>query len=303
MNDRRDELQQNELAHGLGKLNTAIEPYSKPIAVVAAVAIIGLIAYSLFRSETQAKVSQSTLALINTVDTGDSAAIEKIYDANPNSVTGGWASVFAADAMLAAGINDLFLDRETGIDQIESAAKAYERATAISGDNILTSRAHLGIARAAEAVGDIDRAVKAYEAVIPVAESDAVRQLAEDRIKVLGRDETADFYAWFNTQDFGPSDPSLPPGLPGASSLSTTPDFELPDLDLGDEDLGDDATGEAGEPDEDAPMTESADVVEETTGAATEEPSTEEPPTEPTDEPSTESTEEPAAEANASDDD
>lgn len=233
MNDRRNELQQNELAQSLGRLNTAIEPYSKIIALAAAVVIVGIVGFALLKSEEAADRSRSTFNLISSASSGDAELIEQIYEATPDSLAGGWAAIFAADALLASGINDLFTDRETGLEQIDNAIEAYQNASRVQGDSLLTSRARLGIAKATEAKGDIDGAIEGYKELVPVAESDAVREFAEDRIAVLQRGDTKRFTEWFEDQDFSPAQPSLPPALPGAGAISSEPDLSLPDLDFG----------------------------------------------------------------------
>ncbi|MEM9827404.1 MAG: tetratricopeptide repeat protein [Planctomycetota bacterium] len=244
MNDRRNELQQNELADSLGRINTAIEPYSKLIAIGAALVIVALVGFALLKSEEAANTSQATFGLLNTASSGNAEAIEQIYQANPDSLAGGWAAVFAGDALLAKGVNDLFSDRETGLEQIEDALKSYQKAVNFSGDSVLVSRAHLGIAKANEAKGDVEAAIAAYEKLVPVAESDAVREFAEDRIVKFQRPDTKQFMAWFNEQDFSPPKPTEPLGLPGLGGLPGEPDLGLPPLDFGSSTNDDDADTE-----------------------------------------------------------
>ena len=72
-------------------------------------------------------------------------------------------------------------------------------------------------------------------------------EVAQQRIASLSSDESKDFLAWFEQQDFAPADPSLPPSLPNDGALPDEPDMSLPGLDLGDLNLSDEPQDESQE--------------------------------------------------------
>ena len=247
MNERRNELHQNELAIQFDKLNHAIEPYSKPIAVVAVLAILGIAGWWFFQSQEVGQRSDATLQLIEAIGSNDAEVLEDVAQAYPDTVAAGWAWAFRGDRLMADGLNDLFVDRDTATELLETAKDAYSRASSIGGDPVLTARANFGLAKIAEAQGEVPTAVEAYEKVIANAESDAMKEFAERRVAFLSRADTGEFLAWFNTQDFAPADPSLPPSLPDLPALPDLPDLDLPDLELPELNLSDSMKGgEAG---------------------------------------------------------
>ena len=240
----------NALANSIGGINEKIEPYTKPIAATVIAVVIAGIAWALYSSEQTGARSDATLSLIQAVDSGDAEVLRDVADTYPETIAAGWASIFRGDNLLATGLDDLYRDRESAMEQLGEAKTAYQDGLSQVGDDVLVARAHLGLAKIAEAEGDMAAAVEAYQSVLDNAESDQMRQFAEQRIEFLQDDRTAEFVTWFNDQDFAPADPSLPPALPGMGELPDLPDLELPDLeelDDVDEASVEDATAEATE--------------------------------------------------------
>jgi hypothetical protein len=236
--ERRHELQQNDLAIYLDKINRSIEPYSKLIAVVVGVVIVGGIAYAFYRSEQTAKRSESTLQLIQAVGTQDAEVFLTVSDNYPNTAAGDWARLYQGQSYLSQGIQSLFNDRENAEELLSDAQQALRAAISGKKDKLLLSRGQFGIARAAEALGEIDQAIEEYKKVIEINESEAMNEKAQERIDALSDPEAKTFVSWFADQDFTPRDPSAPPTLPGTGSLPGIPDLDLPPLDLsgGDDD-------------------------------------------------------------------
>ena len=231
--ERRHELQENELAVQLGRINKAIEPYSKLIAVVVGAVVLGVIALALYQSKTSGDRSDATLALIEASLRQDPSDLSQIASSYPNTSAAAWAKLYEGNALLAEASQSLFVDRTTAEDSIRQARSAYNSAIAMSDDRIVLSRAHFGLARASEALGEIETAIREYEATVLARESDSMVALASRRIESLQAPATQSFVEWFAEQDFSPADPALPPSLPTGSSLSDTPDVSLPPLDEG----------------------------------------------------------------------
>ncbi len=265
--ERRHELQQNDLAIYLDKINRSIEPYSKLIAIVVGVAIVAGIAYALYRSEQTAKRSESTLQLIQAVGTQDAEVFLTVSDNYPNTAAGDWARLYQGQSYLSQGIQSLFNDRENAEELLSDAQQALRAAISGKKDKLLRSRGQFGIARAAEALGEIDQAIEEYKKVIEINESEAMNEKAQERIDALSDPEAKAFFSWFADQDFTPRDPSAPPTLPGTGSLPGIPDLDLPPLDLsgGDDDDQEseprDLEGGLGLPEEgDVPMKDEAET-------------------------------------------
>ena len=230
--ERRHELQENELAAHLSRINKAIEPYSKLIAVVLAAVVLGVIAMALYQSKASGDRSDATLRLIDASISQDPTELKQIAASYPNTSAAAWARLYEANALLTESMQKLFVDRPSAEDTIRQARASYNTALSMSDDRILRSRCHFGLARASEALGEIETAIREYQETVAANESDSMVALAERRIASLESPDTQAFVDWFAEQDFSPVDPSAPPELPSSASLSESPDISVPPLNL-----------------------------------------------------------------------
>ena len=234
-NERRHELQHNELADQLDKAKTWIEPYVVPILIgVIAVTLIGIVV-NFFQSQQSSSRSEATIELLlNTnMDAGageDADAYAGIADKFPGTAPGEIAAISKADIFLAQGIDALFRDRKEAEDRLKDAVTAYESVIATTKIDVLKSRATFGLAQALESQGKLKEATEAYENVIKIGESDQMTKVAESRIQMLARADTKAFAAWFAEQEPNAFAPLTPPGMPNASGLPGAPDFQMPAL-------------------------------------------------------------------------
>ncbi len=235
--ERRHQLENNDLVALLGKINKRIEPYSKPIALLIAIAFIVLIYQTYVTSNAEASRSDATLQLIESVADRDPVLLQPIIDEYPDTTAGAWAKLYQGQQFLAEGLSKIFDDTEEAKVALEDAREALSSAASSSEDTLLVSRAHYGIAQAAEAVGDVKSAKESYEKVKRVNESDAMVKRAEERIAALSDPQTLAFLEWFGDQEFSPADPMMPPStLPSGNQLPDAPEFAptgIPTFDLG----------------------------------------------------------------------
>ncbi len=237
-NERRHELENNELAILLDRISKGIEPYSKMIAVAVVALSVGFVGWLFYKSQQTGLRSDATLELVQAVASQDPEVLLEVSSKYPGTAAAAWAQVYQGNLELSTGIQTLYRDREQALDQLNEAKSALEAALAASADPLLRSRAQLGIARAEESLGNFEAAVAAYEQVAAIGESEAVVKQARQRIAALDDPETKQFLTWFDDQDFAPADPSLPPSLPGVDSLPDIPDFSLTELPGGDGKIG-----------------------------------------------------------------
>ncbi len=235
--DRRHELQHNVLADYLTRINESIEPHSKLIAVVVGAAIVGSLGFMLYQSNASGQRSDATLQLVLAAGEGDAEVLSMVGEQFAQTTAGSWARLYQADELMSRGMRVLYTDRTEATELFASAENAYTQALAASKDKVLDSRAHFGLARIAEASGNAEKAIEGYRKTMAANESEAMVEVAQQRIDSLSRPSTKEFLAWFGEQDFTPSDPALPPSLPGSNMLPDLPDLNLPPLDL--PDLGD----------------------------------------------------------------
>ncbi|QEF99891.1 hypothetical protein Mal15_39580 [Stieleria maiorica] len=270
MKDRQAQLEQNIVAENLAGFYKKIEPYSKLILTVLVIVVVGLIGAGLYSSGEVAKRSDATLQLLM-----ENPEVASQY---PDTVAAAWSLLFQGNDSLAQGINSLYQDRDEAETLLSQAKDQFSDARSASDDKLLLSRANFGLGMAAESLGEIDEAIEAYKRAVDANESEQMVAVAQERIDRLSNPDTVEFLAWFSEQDFAPADPSLPPELPGASTLPDLPDLDLPDLNLGDDMK---ATEEPAAPIEgglELPETTEPETTEpETTEPETTEPETSEP--------------------------
>jgi hypothetical protein len=249
MKERQAQLEENIVAENLASVYRRIEPYSKPILGAVVALVVVLIGFGFYRSEQTAKRSDATFSLLM-----EDPEVALRY---PETPAAAWSLLFQANDNLAQGINALYQDRDEAETLLSQAKDQFQDAAAASEETLLLSRANFGRGMAAESLGQIDEAIEAYEQTVAANESEQMVEVAQERIDRLSNSGTKEFIAWFSEQDFAPADPSLPPELPGASSLPDLPDLDLPDLNL--EDSAEEAAAES-----DSEMSESPQPPAET---------------------------------------
>jgi tetratricopeptide (TPR) repeat protein len=229
-NERRHELETNDLAILLDRVNKAVEPYSKLIALGIGAAFLGVMGWLFYSSQQTGQRSDSTLDLIQATASQDPEVLMEVSQDYPGTTAAAWAQVYQGQLQLSQGIQTLYRDREEAEQLLNDAKSALQSAVAGSSDQLLRSRAYLGIARAQESLGNLEEAIAAYQEVSAIGESDAIIKHADQQIAALGDPKTKEFLTWFDDQEFAPSDPSLPPSLPGVGSLPDLPDLKLTEL-------------------------------------------------------------------------
>ncbi len=146
--ERRHQLEHNELAVWLFKVNKSIEPYSKQIAVFVSLSIVALLAWSFLSSEEVAKRSDATLQLIQASGSGDIELLGQVAEAYQGTTSGNWAKLYEGQALVSQGIQAIFSDRSGAEEMLQQAEDVLLSAVNSSTETLLVSRDHYGIAQA-----------------------------------------------------------------------------------------------------------------------------------------------------------
>ena len=231
--ERRHELQQNDLAVYLGKINAVIEPHSKTIAVVLIAAFILALVVGYRATLKSEQQSASTLDLLQASTSRDAEELERVGKEYATTTAGEWAKLFQGLEFVSQGVEALYVDRQNAEELLNDATAVLEDAAASSNEKLLKSRAHLGIAQAAESLGDLKAAEEAYRQVIAINESEAMVEMSENRIATLSEPRTQEFMTWFAEQKFASiAPPNADPSMPPSVDIPGLPDIDLPDLKL-----------------------------------------------------------------------
>ena len=110
--ERRHELQQNDLAIYLNRINRSIEPYFRIIAVVVGGLIIGTFALMFYRSEQAGVRSFATFELIQASASRDAEVLPGVSENYPETVAGSWAKLYQGRQYLVQGIEALYRNGE-----------------------------------------------------------------------------------------------------------------------------------------------------------------------------------------------
>ena len=230
--ERRHELQQNELAAYLEKVNKQIEPYSKPILGVVLVVMAVGIGWSFYSSEQEADSSFATLELIKATSAQmiDPEDLDTVNSELPDTSAGKLAKLYQGLALVNEGNDLIYEDTESATETLKEGIEVLTSVAEGNNDPLIKSRAYLGIALAQTTLGDTEAAVAAYEKVEKADESEAMVEYAANRIATLTSTATKEFSDWFKDTSFAVATPANPdPSLPPANGLPSIDSF-LPDL-------------------------------------------------------------------------
>ncbi len=232
-NERRHELQQNELADQLVKARTWIEPYVVPILV--AVILVAVISggYNFFKSRAVSQRSEATFDLLfSTIaqpgGSEDAEAYNAVTTKFPETAAAEIAALSKADVYLANGVDAMFTDRDEAKGLLDDAEKAYRQVTTESTSTLMKSRAFYGLAQTLESKGDVEDAKEAFQTVIDLNESEAMSKAAARRLKALDSADIQAFVSWFAQQEPNAFDPAASPGMPSGTGLPGAPDMQFP---------------------------------------------------------------------------
>ncbi len=235
--ERRHDLEKNILADRLSGGIEASRPVLPFVFGGIAILVVASLGWGIYSASARSKSATAWTEFYFNLTSSNADAFVDVAETYPNSDAAQWAQLNAGNVYLERGIEALYLNRAEGEKLLNQAIEAFDAATTTSLSE-LNNRAHFGIARAHEALGQLDEATEHYEAVV---DSDAYPSLidsAKQRIAFISSPSGRSFYAWFNTLDPKPNAPiqlpsnlSVPPTSPGDlkfDSLTNPSTFDIP---------------------------------------------------------------------------
>jgi hypothetical protein len=228
----RHELETNTLAHRLEEYIERYRPYASRIVggLIALVLVILIVSYLSGLSSSKQSQAWDAFNLAVAANPPDLKLIHQTAQDYPGTSMQQLADVTWADSQVYVASRTYLSNRKAANEALGKAASVYQGVVQSSKDEHLTSRAHLGLARAYEMQNQLQEARSEYGKVKGVYE-----QYAQQQIERLDKPEAKDTYAWLasapiperkstgpattsgQNQELSPSDISLP-GVPGADS-------------------------------------------------------------------------------------
>ncbi|MEN6404902.1 MAG: hypothetical protein ABFC77_00370 [Thermoguttaceae bacterium] len=250
--ERRHELQHNELALWLERLGETIKPYQNMIWIAVAAVLVFALGYTLWSRQASARTTRAWDELNIALSDGGAnlVTLAKIADEYPGTNVGQTAAVVLADCHLGEGCARLFASKAGALQELNKAIALYQMVSDQTRFDSLRERAAFGLARAAEAKGELSEAGKRYAEVASRWPKGAYAVAAADRADDLKRQSTKEFYDKFKSFDPKPAYSSDSKGSEGspvfdASSLPAEPEKNDVDLPATTLDLKLDAKGKA----------------------------------------------------------
>ncbi|MEE3032466.1 MAG: hypothetical protein VX904_07235 [Planctomycetota bacterium] len=271
MNQKKQQLQHNELADWLEVRIEELKPYASHIGigVLVVVAVVGVGVYWL--NDQEAKSGQAWADYSNAADTarynGSVIALVDNAEDYPGTTAAWWSLQMAADINLRDGLAELYSDRKSDDSAISKALEQYTQVVegTVQG-SMLNNHAKLGQSIAYEAMGEVADALAGYETLVESSKDQAglptspIGKLAlkyHNRLSNFGGEQDGEEPAAKTFYDsFLAYTPSLqPPTIPGMGGLPTggtgndglrkLPDLSFPDL--AGPTSGEEGNGEGGE--------------------------------------------------------
>lgn len=213
--DRRHDLAENDLAGTTLELVDRIRPHLRSLVVATGLLFGGLAAWTLISAQQVAGRAQSWESCLAALSSGDGSRLAEVIRQHPETPAAGWAQLVLADSALQQGCDLLFTDRVQGTGRLEDAAGRYRQMLSARPTGMLAERAVFGLAKANEALGNLEEARRGYEAVMADHPGGAAAALAAGRVAALSRESTRQWYDWFAAQ-------KPPPAAAGPAA--TTPE-------------------------------------------------------------------------------
>ena len=199
--EHRHELQTNDLGKFAEKAAVFIDVHGNRLMIgvcLACLPLAGLIYYLRSESNAQAAAWRDFSAAINV---GKADDFHAVWQDHPGTSPAYWARVHEGEHRLNLGVQSMFRNVETGMDELKKARDSFQAII----DNPrkappeLRDRALMGLGRALESMSDGSEAdaIKAYESLVKEFPNSIYKKDAEERIAVLGKGSGQEFYNWF----------------------------------------------------------------------------------------------------------
>lgn len=219
--ERRHELDTNVLAIRLNEWIEKIKPYSRILSVLVIV-IIGAVVVSTYIARSATADRERAWEEYTYALTSDPTQVESLQLAAQDHVgtpMETWSNLIWADYQIASASGRFFRNRAEADQQIQSALAIYESLADNVASELLRDRAKLGLARALELKGELEKAREMYEQV-----GGAFALIAKARSMALAEQPDAEAtFAWLATA-VASARPRLPEGsgVPGEKPLFET---------------------------------------------------------------------------------
>lgn len=198
--EHRHELQTNELGKFAEKLAIFIDVHGNRLMVGVCLACIPLAAIIYWYRTTTNNEAAAWRDFAAAVSNNKPEDFFEVWETHKSSPVGLWARVHEGESRLTLGVETMFRNVETGLEELKKAKTAFQSiADDRKAPQEVRERALIGLGRALESMSDGNsaEALKAYETLVKDYPDSIYKKDAEARIAALSKPDSQDFYAWF----------------------------------------------------------------------------------------------------------
>lgn len=196
--EHRHELQTNELGKFTEKLGTFLEGHGNSLMIgICTVSIVASgIIYWVKTQNSKESVAWRDLA--SAMANNKPEDFKEVWESHKGTTTGLWARVHEGESRLALGVETLFRNADTGLDEVKKTREAFQTVVDDrSAPAEIRERALIGLGRALESMSEPGDAVKTYQTLLKEFPGSLYKKDAEERVAVLTKGSGQEFYAWF----------------------------------------------------------------------------------------------------------
>jgi len=217
--ERRHELQTNVLANSLGHWVERIKPYGGAFLAGGIALVIAVLAWGYVSTQSSRREADGWNEYLEALNTQNTQLLNEVAENYSGTMVAQWARLTAADLQLNNGTNQILQNRATAREELQDAAENFSALLLDSSQATILERATFGLARAHEALGELEKAREEYQTVAEKWPQGPFTATAKARAADLERQGTKQFYDWLARYE-PPAPLSKEPGKPGAR-----PDF------------------------------------------------------------------------------
>jgi hypothetical protein len=212
------EIEDNELAQATMSIVDRIRPHLTTILAAIGVGFAALAAWTLISSQKASETAKAWDECLTAVGTRDAARLSGVATRFPGSAAAVWSQILLGDNALAEGARIIFVDQARGRERLQTAADTYAAVMSQRPQAFAAERATFGLARAREALGELEAARRGYETLVKEHPESPLRSLAETHAAALARPATVAWYDWFAKDAKPAATPAAEPAASGTAA-------------------------------------------------------------------------------------
>jgi hypothetical protein len=197
--ERRHELQTNALAESLARWIEAIRPYNRVITAVLIAVIVAVCAWGYLAAQNTRRLEDGWTEFFDATagrNPNPDELLRDIATRYSGTMVAHWARLTLADVQLENGTSRLLQDRRAAREELREASEKFQALLAESPPATIQERATYGLARAHEALGELDRARGEYRTLAEKWPAGPFAATARARASDLERLPAKTFYDW-----------------------------------------------------------------------------------------------------------